>query len=577
MAKAGEKVIEVGVISSDESILRHVRNICQEFDYTFASWANLEAFMDAEPDCKVVITNTVEHHGQSEDDAAECCQAAKGICNEAYVVCVVQKSVKKEHLPFLKKSGADLILLDQELTEMSKLEFLLTQELRARYIPIKVNELQPESSIDFHIYSLLAHRSKFLPCFHPGTLSTEKFRKLQSVSELYINRRDIEAFKKYVDSRPKQSAKDMLSRCRARFLNLCAAYSELVFLLTDQAEQASFEKGAGLLTQCKSLCSDLLSVVGEFENVWDVVDNSAIGNMGSVERSTAVATYVGVFGLGLGISNLDDIMVGALLSDIGLLFLHPRVLKALRLGQALDRGDLRDYGFHPLSSVNLALERKLQVDPKLRKIIEMTHERYDENGFPMCPKGIGVPFESFLIQFCQELDSKSLVKLGEVKRDPRSVRAQFVQEAIRDKKRYGPEFCGKLQTSWESVLVEAPTKPTPQKSRILIIDDELALGTLIQDYLTDKGASADFIGDPLIALDYIYQNKPSILVIDLNMPKLKGLDLLKKIRTIPNYQPKVILMSGNTKLTPEEDMIRGSSELFQKPFNFDRILNETMA
>jgi hypothetical protein len=574
MAKAGEKVIEVGVISSDESILRHVRNICLEFDYTFASWPNLEAFMDAEPDCKVVITNTVEHHGQSEDDAAECCQAAKGICNEAYVVCVVQKSVKKEHLPFLKKSGADLILLDQELTEMSKLEFLLTQELRARYIPIKVNELWPETSVDFHIYSLLAHRSKFLPCFHPGTLSTQKFKQLQTVSELYINRRDIGAFKKYVDSRPKQSAKDMLSRCRARFLNLCAAYSELVFLLTDQAEQASFEKGAALLTQCKTLCSDLLSVVGEFENVWEVVDNSAIGNMGSVERSTAVATYVGVFGLGLNISNLDDIMVGALLSDIGLLFLHPRVLKALRMGQALERGDLRDYGFHPLSSVNLALERKLQVVPKLRKIIEMTHERFDEHGFPMCPKGIGVPFESFLIQFCQELDSKSLVKLGEVKRDPRSVRAQFVQGAIQDKKRYGPEFCSKLQISWGSVLVEGPKNPAPKKNRIVIIDDEVALGMLIHDYLTDKGVSAEYFADPLIALQHILKNLPNTLVIDLNMPKLKGIDLLKKIQSIPNYQPKVILMSGNTKLTPEENQVRGNTELLQKPFNLDQLLNE---
>ena len=262
MAKVGEKVIEVGVISNDEIILKHVRSLCSEFDYTFASWPDLEAFVDAEPDCMVVITNTVEHRGQSENDAAECCQAAKGICNEAYVVCIVQKSIRKEALPFLKKSGADLILLDHEVTEMSKLEFLLTQELKARYIPIKVSELVPGTIVDFHLYHLLAHRSKFLPCFHPDFLSFEKYEKLKKATELYINRRDIQAFKRYVDSRPKNSAKDLLSRCRARFLGLCAGYAELVFLLTDQAEQASFEKGAALFNQCKALCSDLLSVVG---------------------------------------------------------------------------------------------------------------------------------------------------------------------------------------------------------------------------------------------------------------------------------------------------------------------------
>ena len=67
------KVIEVGVISSDPVILSHVSRVCQEFDYSHASWPSLEVFMEAEPDCRVVITNTAEYQGGNRDNAAECC------------------------------------------------------------------------------------------------------------------------------------------------------------------------------------------------------------------------------------------------------------------------------------------------------------------------------------------------------------------------------------------------------------------------------------------------------------------------------------------------------------------------
>jgi response regulator RpfG family c-di-GMP phosphodiesterase len=466
MSKAGTQVIEVGVISADATLLHHVKKLCQEFDYSFSSWLNLEQFMNADPDCLVVITNSSEHKGSSQDNAAECCQAAKGICNDAFVVCIVHKTIKKEQLTFLKKSGADLILLDHQLTEMSKLEFLLTQQLKARFIPIKASELSPDSTIFFSILHLIQHRSKFLPCALPGLLTAEHLSKLSRASELYINRRDLHEFRKYLENRPSRSSKDLISRCRIRFLCLCATYAELVLLLTDQAESATLDKGSALLAQCRSLCSNLVSNIAEFEDVWEVIDTSAIGNMGSVERSTAVATYVATFGLRMDIDNLPDAMIGALLCDIGLILLNSDILKKIKLNLPLNTEEYTQYILHPLNSIELALASRIQLNTTLRKIIEMTHERYDQKGFPNQSPPNRISLESQLIQFCKELDTRTLVKLGELKRNPRMIREQWIQESIADTKQFSPEFCRQLKMTWghisdDSITAHKEDRPIP--------------------------------------------------------------------------------------------------------------------
>lgn len=440
------KTIEVGVISNNNTILNKIKSVCEEFEYTFESWPNLETFIDKEPDCMVVITVVSEYNGETKENAAECCQAAKGTCNDAFVVCVVDKMLKKEHLPFLKKSGANLILLEEEIHSTSKLEFLLTQELKARFFPIKTSDLVQDTEINFNLYHLVTHRAKFLPCAFDGSIITEsKLNKLKEISEIYVNRHEVDSFKKYVDKHAGGSANGMASRCRARFINLCAGYTNLVFLLTDQGEHSSFDKGTMLLNRCKELCNELMAVVAEFENVWDIVDNSAIGNMGSVERATAIATYVAVFGMSINMNDVDNIMVATLLSDIGLLFIPPDVLKKIRKGYKITEEERLKYEQHPLASVSLALERKLQMTNEFRKIIEMTHERQDGKGFPRQPLSERIPIESQLIQFCQEFDSRTLFRLGELKVNAADERKKMILEEMKTVDKYTPIFITKLK------------------------------------------------------------------------------------------------------------------------------------
>lgn len=435
-------MIEVGVVSKDETIVKKIIETCKEFDYSYKFWPDLESFMDESPDCMVVITNASENK-ESKVAAAECAQVAKGICRSAFTVCIVDKAINKDDLPFLKKSGADLILLEDELTTTSKLEFLLTQELKARYYPVKVSELAVNTEISFHLYHLMPARGKFLPCAFPNTvLTADKMEKFSKVNELYIIRKEISAYKKYHEENVPQT---LSGRCRIRFLNLCASYSELVFLLTDQGESVSFEKGKNLLENCNKLCSELITSVSEFDNVWDIINNSAIGNMGSVERSTAIATYAAIFGMTMGLDQrIDEVMICSLIADLGLLFISPKTLKKIRESTHLTSEEKSDYESHPMASVRIALERKLPMPPVLRKIIEMTHERADKLGFPIKPCPQRIPLESELIQFCQEFDSGNLVKLGKIKKSSKDLRVEMITKEL-SSTRYSPEFLQKLK------------------------------------------------------------------------------------------------------------------------------------
>ena len=115
-------------------------------------------------------------------------------------------------------------------------------------------------------------------------------------------------------------------------------------------------------------------VAAQFENIWDIIDQSRVGNLNSVERSTAIATYAAFFGLVMNLEGIEEIMIGALLSDLGILELKSGILKKLRNQEPLEPSEHSLYIQHPVRSVEMILDRKIQVSQTLRKMIAMSHE-----------------------------------------------------------------------------------------------------------------------------------------------------------------------------------------------------------
>ncbi|MBI3920526.1 MAG: response regulator [Armatimonadetes bacterium] len=76
-----------------------------------------------------------------------------------------------------------------------------------------------------------------------------------------------------------------------------------------------------------------------------------------------------------------------------------------------------------------------------------------------------------------------------------------------------------------------PMSPdTPKKKRALIVDDDYAVVQLVKLNLEIEGIEVEFAHDGLQGLDCVRKSAPDIVILDVNMPRLDGWDVLWELR-----------------------------------------------
>ncbi|GAB5549663.1 MAG: response regulator [Sandaracinaceae bacterium] len=109
--------------------------------------------------------------------------------------------------------------------------------------------------------------------------------------------------------------------------------------------------------------------------------------------------------------------------------------------------------------------------------------------------------------------------------------------------------------------------------RILVIDDE---GPMLRTHgrvLETHGFRPVMMADPAEALEEAKRRLPSVVVVDLVMPGMSGLELVTRLRTHYGRScPPVILISANlAQLSPMEQIMFDA--MFAKPYSVDRLVN----
>jgi DNA-binding response OmpR family regulator len=104
-------------------------------------------------------------------------------------------------------------------------------------------------------------------------------------------------------------------------------------------------------------------------------------------------------------------------------------------------------------------------------------------------------------------------------------------------------------------------------SRILVVDDDSALSDVIVGYLVRAGHQAEPLGDGRKALDRVAADAPDLIVLDLMLPEVDGLEVCRQIRASHPNLPIVML----TALGEAEDRIAGlevgADDYVTKPFS----------
>lgn len=108
--------------------------------------------------------------------------------------------------------------------------------------------------------------------------------------------------------------------------------------------------------------------------------------------------------------------------------------------------------------------------------------------------------------------------------------------------------------------------------KLLLIEDEEDLASALSKGLRKQGYFIDVASDGEEALDYYYATIYDLIILDLNLPKRDGLELLDIIRK-DNKEIKIIIVSARGSIEQKiEGLDNGANDYLTKPFDFQELL-----
>ena len=109
------------------------------------------------------------------------------------------------------------------------------------------------------------------------------------------------------------------------------------------------------------------------------------------------------------------------------------------------------------------------------------------------------------------------------------------------------------------------------KLRLLVVEDEKKLCDMIAKSLHQAGYEVDTCNDGEEALDMIYAEMYDLIVLDLNLPGMDGMDILRELRK-ENEETKVLILSARSQIADKVDGLdAGANDYMEKPFHLQEL------
>lgn len=110
-----------------------------------------------------------------------------------------------------------------------------------------------------------------------------------------------------------------------------------------------------------------------------------------------------------------------------------------------------------------------------------------------------------------------------------------------------------------------------EKKKLLIVDDQMGIRILLLEVFATEGYDTFQAANGRAALDIVTKHRPDLVLLDMKIPGMDGLEILKKIKEY-DRSIKVIMMTAYGEL----DMIKEATDLgalmhFTKPFDIDEM------
>jgi DNA-binding response OmpR family regulator len=113
--------------------------------------------------------------------------------------------------------------------------------------------------------------------------------------------------------------------------------------------------------------------------------------------------------------------------------------------------------------------------------------------------------------------------------------------------------------------------------RLLIIEDEKTLANLIKKGFEEEGFAVDVAYDGEDGVYFAQNNVYDAIVLDIMLPIIDGISLLKTLRRKNNSTPVIMLTAKDTLKDKVLGLDSGSDDYLTKPFSFEELLSRTKA
>lgn len=113
--------------------------------------------------------------------------------------------------------------------------------------------------------------------------------------------------------------------------------------------------------------------------------------------------------------------------------------------------------------------------------------------------------------------------------------------------------------------------------RVLVVEDEPGIALFIRQGLTEAGYAVDVAWDGMEGLNYVLSADFDVLILDIMLPKMNGLELLRECRRRKYQTPTLVLTARNAVDSRVEGLDAGADDYLVKPFAFPELLARVRA
>lgn len=265
--------------------------------------------------------------------------------------------------------------------------------------------------------------------------------------------------------------------------------------------------------------------------------------------------------MGMEENELQGLWASAILHDIGKITISSSILN--KSGK-LSPPEWEIIKTHPETAYEVL--SKIAFPWPVAEVVYQHQERMDGSGYPRGLKGDEIHPWARIVAVADVIDAMITHRPYR----PALSRRDIAEELTRGR---GKKYDEKVVDIALRLLIE-------KERRVLIVDDEPVIVSLIENFLKrmDKSLEVRGFTDPISALEAFQRQPFAVVVTDVNMPEMSGLELLRRVREI-HPATKVIIITGvGEKQHTVEALRLGASDFLEKPLVLDSLQSsvETM-